>query len=293
MKYALHSISYAGLWGGQAYLSLEDFIRKAAALGYDGVELTGKRPHLSVLDMDDKKLACINKLLKDEGLECACIAGYTDFLLGADAGMSPSVEFQISYVDRLCEMAQALDSKLIRLFTGYEVDGIGYQKQWEMCVEALRECSVRARKYGVTIGIQNHHDIAVEHTALKEFLDDIGEENCLPMFDAWAPAQMDTDLQNAVKAVGKIAYTTVADYIRIPRYNYVPNLVSYSRSPDMLRAVKMGEGFIDYKTFFHALTATDFDGYVAYEMCSPLRGGGSMENLDKHAAHFLDYMKAL
>ena len=45
MKIALHSVSYGGVWKGQAVLSLKDFICKAADLGYDGVEIIGKRPH--------------------------------------------------------------------------------------------------------------------------------------------------------------------------------------------------------------------------------------------------------
>src|SRR3954465_14307291 len=45
----LHSVSYSGSWG-QQFLPLDDFIGKAADLGYDGVMLMAKRPHLSVLD---------------------------------------------------------------------------------------------------------------------------------------------------------------------------------------------------------------------------------------------------
>ena len=48
MKLCLFSISYAGLWG-QDVLPLPGVIAKAAELGYDGVMLAGKRPHLSVL----------------------------------------------------------------------------------------------------------------------------------------------------------------------------------------------------------------------------------------------------
>jgi hypothetical protein len=36
-----------------------------------------------------------------------------------------------------------------------------------------------------------------------------------------------------------------------------------------------------------------FDGHVAYEMCSPLRGGGSAENLDATARKSLEVMKRL
>ena len=49
MTPVLFSVSYAGYWG-QHTLSIEEFIRKAAALGYPAVELGGKRPHLSILD---------------------------------------------------------------------------------------------------------------------------------------------------------------------------------------------------------------------------------------------------
>ena len=238
MKYALHSVSYAGLWQGQTYLSLEDFIRKAAKLGYDGVEIMAKRPHLSPLDIDARKLDSIGGLLKNEGIECACIAGYTDFLLGADS-MVASVELQIIYAERLCEMAQALGCKLVRVFTGYENKNMGYISQWKICADALKECSKRAAKYNVIIGVQNHHDIGVDHHSMKEFIDEVGEENCLPMFDAWAPAQMGADLKEAVLSVGKIAYTTAADYIRVQKYN--SDLITYSRGTDMLKAVKMGE----------------------------------------------------
>ena len=50
MKTALHSVSYAGVWPGQARLSLDDFLVRAKALGYDAVMLMAKRPHLSLLD---------------------------------------------------------------------------------------------------------------------------------------------------------------------------------------------------------------------------------------------------
>ena len=56
MQLGLFSVSYAGYWG-QDPLSLEAFIAKAAALGFDTVMLAGKRPHLSPLDLDDERLS--------------------------------------------------------------------------------------------------------------------------------------------------------------------------------------------------------------------------------------------
>ena len=58
----------------------------------------------------------------------------------------------------------------------------------------------------------------------------------------------------------------------------------------MIRAVPMSEGIVDYETFFNALREIDYQGYVGYEMCAELAGGGSIENLDRTARKFLDYV---
>ena len=69
--------------------------------------------------------------------------------------------------------------------------------------------------------------------------------------------------------------------------------MNYQReTPDLVRAVKFGEGFIDYPAFFRGLKDGGFDGIANYEMCSPIRGGGAMENLDAYAAHYVEWMKA-
>jgi sugar phosphate isomerase/epimerase len=88
-----------------------------------------------------------------------------------------------------------------------------------------------------------------------------------------------------------IVNTIVADYIRQPRFNYEHQLTNYLRQEDVLRAVPMGEGIIDYQTFLTALRDIGYRGYIAYEMCEVLDGGGSIENLDRTAKKFLEYLK--
>src|SRR5438445_13587027 len=111
------------------------------------------------------------------------------------------------------------------------------------------------------------------------------------MFDAWPPALQGADLAAAVRKLAPyLAHTTVADYVRRPRFRYQPQLVNYTRETDLVRAVPMGEGFIDYCSFLRALREAGFQGHVAYEMCSPLHGGGSEENLDRCARKFLEFM---
>jgi len=278
-------------------------LQRAKTLGFPAVMLMAKRPHLSVLDYDVQARQGLRQRLEQLGLKVACLAGYTDFCLGSERPDIPSREMQILYVRELCRLARDLDCGLIRVFTGFDYPGLSLDQQWGWCITSLRECARQAAAFGVTIAIQNHHDTACHHEALLELLQEIAEPNCKVMFDAWAHAPVErvpggyrqdgNDLVAAVKKLAPyIVHTTVADYVHRPRYRYQPNLVNYLREPDALRAVPMGEGFIDYKSFFKALKEIGYDGYVAYEMCSYLRGGGSEENLERYARKFLDYMTA-
>jgi sugar phosphate isomerase/epimerase len=291
LKTALHSVSYAGVWPGQARLPLEAFLEKARALGFDAVMLMAKRPHLSLLDHDADARRRLRGQLERLGLRVACLAGYTDLSLGAERPDVPAREMQILYVRELCRLAQDLGCGLVRVFTAFDHPAATPEQQWGWCVAGLRECARLAAGYGVTVGVQNHHDTAVHHDSLCDLLDEVGEANCKAMFDAWAPALQGADLAAAVRRMAPyIVHTTVADYVRRPRFRYRPELVNYERQTDAVRAVPMGEGFIDYRAFFKALREAGFGGHVAYEMCSPLRGGGAEENLDRCARRFLEYM---
>jgi sugar phosphate isomerase/epimerase len=291
MRLSLFSVSYAGLWG-QHRLDVNAFIAKAAQLGYDSVMLMGKRPHLSPLDIDAETIASVRATLDQHRIRCDVIAGYTDFS-GTGAAEVPYLEMQLAYVESLATIASQLGASLVRVFSAYEVEGQAPYATWTRAVAGLQEACDRAAAHGVTLALQNHHDIGVHTDSLLELLNDIDRPNCQLGFDAWSPALRGEDLyQAALKMAPHTAITTNADYVRLPRYRYRPELVNYEpATPDMVRAVKFGDGFIDYPAFFQGLKEGGFDGIANYEMCSPVRGGGDLENLDKYAAAYLQWME--
>jgi sugar phosphate isomerase/epimerase len=289
----LFSVSYAGLWG-QHTLGIEDFIAKAARLGYPAVALMGKRPHLSVLDSDERRLEAIREKAQQHKVEIATIAGYTDFMAGRHTPEVPLAEVQIAYVKELARLGQKLGAKNVRVFTGYTTDPQSYTRDWDTCVRCLRECAVIAEGHGLVLGVQNHHDTALSSAAYAEFLDEINHPNCRAMFDPWAPALVGEDLYHWAKLLApRMVQTTLADYLRFDRYAYQSGLVNYQPLPAMVRAVPLGQGFIDLAVFFKGLRDGGFKGHVVYEMCSPLRGGGSEENLDRTARASLEQIRKL
>lgn len=291
MKPVLFSVSYAGLWGQDA-LGVEEFVRHAAELGYEGVELMGKRPHVSPLDWTPERCEALAEVCAEAGIDVDCVAAYTNFSGGAEAGEVPFGEMQIAYVERLARMAEALGCGLVRVFTAYERPDMPIAEAWARTVAGLQECCDRAADHGVTIGVQNHHDIAVHSKALLELLHDVDRDNCALMFDPWSICMRGEDPVEAARLGAPHAvYTTLADYVRLPRHQYQPELVSYREVPEHLsRAVPMGEGEMANSEFLSAMRESGFDGPVAYEMCSPLRGGGSRENLDHCARRFLEWL---
>ncbi len=291
MQLSLFSVSYAGLWGQQR-LGLVEFIERAAGLGFQAVMLMGKRPHLSPLDADGETVATLQAALARHGVACAAIAGYTDFS-GGGAAEVPFLEMQLAYVEALARLAQQLNAPLVRVFTAYEIEGHSPHAVWDRAVRALREACDRAAAYGVTVAVQNHHDLAVHSDALLELLSDIDRPNCKLGCDAWSPALRGEDLYAAARRLAPhTALTTNADYVRLPRFRYRPEVVNYERvQPDLVRAVPFGEGCIDYRAFFQGLQDGGFTGWANYEMCSPVRGGGTAENLDAYAAGYVRWMR--
>jgi sugar phosphate isomerase/epimerase len=287
----LHSVSYSSSWG-QHFLSIPDFVDKAADLGFEGVMLMAKRPHLSVLDWPPKARVELRRRLEQHGFRAICIAGYTNFTADLEHSDIPMREMQIRHVVELAEMARDVGSDVVRVFTAYESPHSGYVKQWSLVVDSLRECAQRAAEFGVTIGVQNHHDLACGFESQFDLIQEINEPNCRALFDAWAPALHGIDLGAAAAKMARLCvHTTIANYQLRPRYRYVPALVNYEPEVPTVTAVPIDEGFIDYSSFLTNMQNAGFEGTVAYEMCSPLRGGGTLENLDHYARKFLEFMK--
>lgn len=291
MNLGLFSISYAGLWG-QDSVGLEAFVRRAGELGYGAVMIAGKRPHLAPIDASDARIESLQRSLSDAAVTCSVVAAYNDF--GASSGAEvPLGEMQIQYVESLCRVASRMGARIVRVFTAYLGPGADQPSVWKRTTVALREIADRAAAYGVTIAIQNHHDLAVDTASLLELLSDIDRSNCKLAYDAWSPALRGEDLYEAAKrAAPQVAITTNADYVRVPRFRYRPELINYEQvTPDLVRAVPFGSGFIDYGRFFQGLEDGGFDGVASYEMCSPIQGGGSIKNLDEFARLYVDWMK--
>ena len=219
VKTSLHSIGYSGLWRGQERLTVDEFIDKASELGYDGIMLMAKRPHLSPLDYDKEARTALRRKIEDAGLVLTGLAGYSDFTAGIDKPGIPHTEIQAAYIGQVAELARDLGTNMIRIFTGYERPGIPYDKQYAIVVEGIKLAAREAAKYGVTLVVQNHHDIALHHDAMYWLLEEINEPNVKAGWDAWSPTleklSPEEIRQSILKMKPYIVNTIAADYVTL------------------------------------------------------------------------------
>ena len=120
VKTCLHSVSYLGVWRGQTPLTVDEFLVKAKELGYEGVMLVAKRPHVAPQDYNKEARAKLKARIEELGLTLVGLAGYTDFTAGIDKPGIPHAEIQAAWVGEMAELASDLGTKMVRIFTGYE-----------------------------------------------------------------------------------------------------------------------------------------------------------------------------
>lgn len=292
----LHSVSYGAAWPGQAFLTVPEFLKKATELGYPAVALAAKAPHVAPSAYSREARRELRARLLDGGLQLAAMMGYTDFTCGMHRPGIPSAEMNAEYVARLCELSVDLGTRHLRIFTGYRFAEHAYDLQYGEVVRGLQLAGEYARQAGIILVLQNHHDIAAHYREFAWLLRELGHPHIKAAFDCWALWLHGARGEEIRRAVQELApwmeFTTVADYKAMPQYSYRPDRVNYQPETSVVRATQPGEGELDYRAFFQGLRETGYRGPVAYEMCAPLEGGGSLENLDRTARAFLRFLRA-
>lgn len=271
MKLALHSVSYSGkAYEGQCYLPIEKTISKAAELGFDAIELMAKRPHASLLDLDEIAQMDIKGVVKAKGLELSCLAAYNDF-----ADPNPyHREVELYYVKGVIRLAKSLGAKIVRVFASAMGDmhtGASHSQQWNWVVEYLAEAAKYAGEYGVILALQNHAPIVGSYKSMLAMIKEVNSENLKAALDAQL---LDPAKEPCVEAVHEVG-----------------DLIVYSTTGD--HGLPLDKQDVDWKAFIGALKEIGYDGFLAYEICGAVEGGGQEENLDRVARRSLEYLKSI
>jgi len=291
MKLSLHSVSYSGTWGAQCCLPLDKIITKAAEFGYDGIEIMAKRPHGSPLDLNVDSRKRLRDFIESKGLQVACIAAYNDF-----ADPNPyNREINLLYVREVIRLAHDLGANVVRVFAS----GMGnmhpeadIDQQWVWVRENLSEAAKYAEDQNVVLGLQNHSPIMQSYKNVLQMIKEVGSNSVKAIIDAPLLFKVGESFTEAVKEVGNLlVHSHTGDLV----YELGPleKAPGGFRKIYTVKAVPMGEGDVDYKTFIKSLQEIGYEGFLSYEICGPILGGGREENLDRCVKKALEYTRSL
>ena len=299
MKVGLYSITYLGIWYDGAALAWREFLQQAKALGYDGAEFDGKRPHANPMDLDQRTREAIRNEAARMGLEIPAIASNNDF----SSPVPEHRECQLLMVREQARLARDLGAKVMRLFAAwpgitmrdgvasYEEARQGWERaypdvprltRWRLVRDCLREAAAYGEEFGVVMALQNHKPLTRHWLDAYELVREVNSPWLKLCWDIPTDEWDDAWLRQGAATIGKatVHHHFGGDFFRRDGRVVLDTLV-----PDK------------HPLFVKLLKEIGYDGYLCYEFCHPAvdarhRPAG-IEQVHEQAALALEYMWGL
>jgi sugar phosphate isomerase/epimerase len=312
MKVGLYSITYGGVWYKGRALTVEEVFERAKRLGFDGVEIDGKRPHGFPLDWDESRRRTIRKMAKDMGLEIVGVAGNNNFVSPFDEDR----EMELLMLAEQVRLCADLGGKVVRVFmtwnkitrdadgrgnydipAKYSIRGIGPDatmiQRWRWARECLSEGAAIAKRQGVTLALQNHHPFLMHskkpYMDMLDMVREVGSDALKCSLDAGLLVdQTDGGVACAVRETGALQVIShcFGEWKRDGSGKPVMTELRGGDWPD-----------INYPAFVGALKETGFDGYLDFEYCHHVldekHNVVGVERVDEQAQLALEYLRGL
>ncbi len=280
MKVGLYTISFAGVWYDGPALSLEDILKRAKQMGFDGVEIGARRPHASPMDLDEKARGRIREQAAGLGLEIPAIASYNNFA----SPILEQRENELLMVREQIKLARDLGAPVLRVFAAWRGitlrDGQGsYEmtrrywdqgyadvtgaERWRWVRDCLKEAADFAGEMGVTLALQNHEPVIRDHLDMLEFIEEVGSPALKASLDCPLLVQQDDEyVAEAVRATGDLQVHS--------HYGGEFEEVDGEAAQRQIRFTRRSS--INYPAFVDALKRIGYQGYLCYEFCHPCLG---------------------
>ena len=286
LKVGLYSITFLGVWYDGRALTLEEMLSKSKELGFDGIEIDGKRPHGNPLDWPAGKCKELVAKAGDMGQEIYAVSSNSDF----SSPIPEHRECQIAYMKELIRMTADFGVTPLRIFLGWPgvtfENGEGVystavdiwehtharftpEQTWDWCREGVIECCKYAADHGVTLALQNHKPVIQDWHDVMRMVEEVNSPSLKVCLDV--PIMDDKSEENinaAARAVGDLQVLTHfgGEFGQDENGNVI-DIQTYKREtgPD-------GKPIVQefYPQFVQAMKDIGYQGYFSYELCHPL-----------------------
>jgi sugar phosphate isomerase/epimerase len=306
MKFGLLSVTYSGLFYAGPALSVEQQIRKARGLGFDGLAIETKRPVASPLDLGAADRARIRSVAADEGIELCAVESMSNFT----SRLMEDRENNLAMMRAVLQLASDLDVGLVKVFAAWpgiindEEETAMYApydkgshlkrlyppdlRKWHHAVNGIREVASWAADLGLTLALQNHAPVLTpgyeDTLAMLREIDRPNVKLCLDI-NLFQERQGDAYIEEAVQSCG-----TDIVHTHFGAWNF-----SERAGGEVVQDPAPGFGAqINYGAYVRALGRIGFGGYLVSEYCLPILEHhklAGIEAIDRATQLALRYMK--
>ncbi len=243
-----------------------DCVKKAAEMGFDGIEFTNLSP-VENSTLEDRLLyaAQIRDEAKKYGIEIIAYA------IGANL-YQPTEEENEAEVERVkgeLDVAAVLGVKILRHDVCYSEKHDGVVASFERMLPTIAKNAKSITEYAKTLGIrtcsENHGYIAQDSDRVEKLFNAVASDNYGILVDVGNFACADEDSAVAVSRLANYAlHVHAKDFVKKP-YGASEDEGITTRACNKIIACAVGDGDIPVKQCIAILKRAGYDGYVSIE----------------------------
>ena len=264
MKTAVSSYSFSQYIKAGKMTQL-DCVKKAAKMGFDGIEFIELKPCENATHED--RLAYAAQICKEAescGIE---IVAYT---IGANLYQltDEENEAEVERVKKELDVAKALGAKVLRHDVCYSEKYNGVAVSFDRMLPAIAKNARAITEYAESLGIrtstENHGYIAQDSDRVEKLYNTVASDNYGILLDVGNFACVDEDSATAVSRLANYAlHVHVKDFVKKPFGSSEEGICT--RGCNRLIACAVGDGDIPVEQCIAILKRAKYEGYVSIE----------------------------
>lgn len=219
---------------------LEEVLALAADIGFDGVEIWGKEPHMKA-DPDGAYASEVRALAESQGIEINSFGSYM-------TPLTPKIPERTPLDDNLA-ITRALGASIMRIWAPHAKPEQIPSSEYERAAAELRQFSAMAQRSGIVLGVEFHDNTIVETS--EGMLRLLGDVNSPNLRAYWQPS---------FRAGAEDFYDSLERLLP-----HVVNVHAQNFRGAYQRRTYLSDGDVDYRRVVRMLADSGYDGYIEIE----------------------------
>lgn len=249
--------------------SIHEAMSITAELGFDGIEIACREPHLSS-EASLPRVREMKALADGHGLEIPALAGYMGhFSTSGDAECAGAYDQFMGLLER----AVMFEAGMIRIFQGGPNAFLAEDYHYAKAAFWIRKCAEEARAAGKRIVLEIHNQSLVETTdSALRLLDLIGDDQVGLIHDAGNMYITDTEFgEESVRQLGsRLFHVHIKDERRIGQGGAPGTFKNLTRhGEEFFLQCRLGEGEVDHGGLLRGLREQRYAGWLTLECAAP------------------------